>query len=642
MLAPVTHRFGRFELDLARAELRADGTAQPLEPQVFALLALLVENGDRLVAKDEIVEKVWDGRIVSDSAITSRIKSARRALGDDGKAQRFIKTVHRRGVRFVAPVTVVSEAGPLAVAVGGAPDTGVAVPADPIARPSIAVLPFQLVGPAGPWAAIGEALPHELIAELSRLRWLLVTARGSSFRLRAPDLDPTEVGRLLGVRYCLTGTVETSGARLTVTTTLSDTRRANVVWAERFAGAIDDVHRMRDDIRGRVLAELEIRIPSHEAALARLAVPDDLDAWAAFHLGLQHMYRFNRQDNAAARALFERALAREPGFARAHAGLSFVHFQSAFLRYTDDPAGEAASARRCAERGLELDALDPFVNFTMGRSFWLVGDLDGSFAWLDRATAISPSYASTPAPGPRAWRGGRRRGGTRRPGDAPQPARPAVLRDARHARARAPGDGGGRRGGRLGGARRPLAGRARADRHDRGGRDGPRRRRHPRRGMGRQRAGAQPDPRPGGLLPVVPDAAAGASAAGREGPGAARLLSVARAVRRPACAGACRLPSDARRAARCCRSTTTAIRGFVGMLAGPEDPLRARAAPPRRGSSGAGRRPNRLSVAQLQVVAMDEAGVKVPVELTNTSQPLPLFEKTTLSTASPPLLPIHT
>jgi len=101
----VTYRFGRFELDLARAELRVDGAAQPLEPQVFALLVLLVENGERLVSKDEIVEKVWDGRIVSDSAIASRIKSARRALGDDGKAQRFIKTVHGRGVRFVAPVT---------------------------------------------------------------------------------------------------------------------------------------------------------------------------------------------------------------------------------------------------------------------------------------------------------------------------------------------------------------------------------------------------------------------------------------------------------------------------------------------------------------------------------------------------------
>jgi len=389
MLAEVTYRFGRFELDLARAELRADGTAQPLEPQVFALLTLLVEHGDRLVSKDEIVEKVWDGRAVSDSAVTSRIKSARRALGDDGTAQRFIRTVHGRGVRFVAPVTAVRDEGPRALEA----DAGVAAPAEPVARPSIAVLPFQLVGDAGPWAAIAEALPHELIAELSRLRWLLVTARGSSFRLRGADVDPREVGRLLGVRYCLTGTVDTAGSRLTITTALADTRRGDVVWAERFGGAIADVHRMRDDIRGRVLAELEIRIPSHEAALARLAVPDDLDAWAAFHLGLQHMYRFNRQDNAAARALFERAVAREPGFARAHAGLSFVHFQSAFLRYTDDLAGEAEGARRCAERGLEFDALDPFVNFTMGRSFWLVGDLEGGFAWLDRATAISPSYA---------------------------------------------------------------------------------------------------------------------------------------------------------------------------------------------------------------------------------------------------------
>jgi tetratricopeptide (TPR) repeat protein len=105
------------------------------------------------------------------------------------------------------------------------------------------------------------------------------------------------------------------------------------------------------------------------------------------------MYRFNRKDNAAATALFERAVARDPGFARAHAGLSFVHFQTAFLRHTDDLAGEIALAQHFAERGLELDALDPFVNFTMGRTFWLKGDLEGSLAWLERATSISPNYA---------------------------------------------------------------------------------------------------------------------------------------------------------------------------------------------------------------------------------------------------------
>jgi tetratricopeptide (TPR) repeat protein len=105
------------------------------------------------------------------------------------------------------------------------------------------------------------------------------------------------------------------------------------------------------------------------------------------------MYRFNRRDNAAAAALFERAIARDPGFARAHAGLSFIHFQTAFLRHSDDFAGEALRARRAAERGLELDPLDPFVNVTMGRSFWLEGDLASSLPWLDRATSLSPNYA---------------------------------------------------------------------------------------------------------------------------------------------------------------------------------------------------------------------------------------------------------
>ena len=234
----------------------------------------------------------------------------------------------------------------LPTARGAAPE---AARAD-VTKPSIAVLPFRLIGDAGPWAAVAEALPDELIIDLARLRWLFVTARGSSFRLRASDADMGEIGRLLGVRYCLTGAVEIRGTRLAVTVELVDTRDVGIVWAERFDGALDDVHRVREDIRSRVLTALEIQIPMHEAALARLNVSEDLDAWSAYHLGLQHMYRFNRQDNAAATALFQRAIASDPDFARAHAGLSFVHFQTAFLRNTDDIAGEAREARRFAER----------------------------------------------------------------------------------------------------------------------------------------------------------------------------------------------------------------------------------------------------------------------------------------------------
>jgi TolB-like protein len=391
MLAPVIYRFADFELDLARVELRARGAVLPLEPQVFALLTLLVENRDRLVSRDEIIEKVWDNRVVTDAAVASRVKSARRALGDDGTRQRFIRTLHRRGFRFVAPVRALQAAGPVTVPA--------AVPAAPGAaradagKPSIAILPFRLVGDAGPWAAVAEALPDELIIDLARLRWLFVTARGSSFRLRAADADMGEIGRLLGVHYCLTGTVEIRGARLAVAVELVDTRDAGIVWAERFDGALDDVHRVREDIRSNVLTALEIRIPMHEAALARLNVTEDLDAWSAYHLGLQHLYRFNRQDNAAATTLFQRAIASDPAFARAHAGLSFVHFQTAFLRNTDDVAAEIQEARRFATRACELDAMDPFVNFVMGRSHWLDGDLDGSLPWLERATALSPNYA---------------------------------------------------------------------------------------------------------------------------------------------------------------------------------------------------------------------------------------------------------
>jgi tetratricopeptide (TPR) repeat protein len=105
------------------------------------------------------------------------------------------------------------------------------------------------------------------------------------------------------------------------------------------------------------------------------------------------MYRFNRRDNAAATAHFLQAIARDPRFARAHAGLSFVHFQTAFMRHTDDVAGETALARRYAARGLELDPLDPFVNFTMGRSYWLEGELDTSLAWLERSVSLCPNYA---------------------------------------------------------------------------------------------------------------------------------------------------------------------------------------------------------------------------------------------------------
>ena len=186
------YQFDAFELDMATVELRKGDKACCLEPQVFALLALLVENRERLVSKEEIIDKVWDGRVVSDAAVASRVKSVRQALGDTGKAQRFIRTIHGQGYRFVADArasrgTAARSVEVSANLVEGSSTTNVQL--DKSSRPSLAVLPFRLIGDGGRYAALAIALPDELITELSRLRWLFITARASSFRLRVSNTE---------------------------------------------------------------------------------------------------------------------------------------------------------------------------------------------------------------------------------------------------------------------------------------------------------------------------------------------------------------------------------------------------------------------------------------------------------------------
>ena len=392
------YSFGPFELDVAKVEMREHGRPCPIEPQVYALLSYLIEHRERLVSREELFEKVWDGRIVTDSALSSRIKATRQLLGDDGRSQRFIKTVHGHGFRFVADVQVqrstATESHPAGdmraeASPDAARDSGDAA----TYRPSIAVLPFRALGGSHRESTIAEGLPHELITELARLRWLFVVARGSSFRLRDDDIDPRNVGDLLGVRYFWSGTGEISGKQLVITTELVDVRGGDVVWAERYSGLVADMHTMRGEMRASILSSLEIQIPLHEAASARLRATENLDAWSAYHLGLQHVYRFNQRDNSIAAELFGRAVSQDKGFARAHAGLSFVHFQSAFLRQGENYSADLALARRHAERGVEIDPLDPLVNFTMGRTFWLEGDLDRALSWLERSTSLCPNYA---------------------------------------------------------------------------------------------------------------------------------------------------------------------------------------------------------------------------------------------------------
>ena len=386
MVGRMTWTFGDFHLDAERFQLSRRDEPVRLEPQVLSLLIHLVRNRSSLVTKDEIVATVWQGHAVSDASISSRIRSARLAVGDDGAQQRVIRTVHGRGFRFIAEVTEIPPAH-------AATDTAQQAVDHPAGRPSIAVLPFQPLGMSPDLAILGEAIPHEIIQALSRLRWLAVTARGSSFRFRRAETDLDLVATALATRYILTGIIESRDRKIAVTLELTDTASGEILWADRLGSSLDGIDELRAQIVAHLVSALEIHIPLNEARIARLNGPEGKDAWANYHVGLGHLYRFTASDTAIAQACFERAVVADPRFARARAGLSFTSFLEAFLRLTPDTAAAARAARTHAELSLELDPLDPFANFTMGRSFWLTDEPEVAANWLGRATELNPNYA---------------------------------------------------------------------------------------------------------------------------------------------------------------------------------------------------------------------------------------------------------
>jgi DNA-binding SARP family transcriptional activator/Tfp pilus assembly protein PilF len=274
-------------------------------------------------------------------------------------------------------------------------DTAAAI-AEP-RRASIAVMPFAEPG-ADPGAGanqpggLADGLVHDVITRLAKLRVLFVIAQGTVFALRDRRVAPEEAGRILNVDYIVSGSLQRQGGRLTVSVELAETRTARIVWAEIFDRTVDDTFLVLDEIGHSIVASIAHEIETVERNRAILRPPSSLDAWQAHHRGLWHMYRFSREDNEQARHFFSTAIRLDPTFARAHAGLSFTHFQNVFQGWT--PRGpEVDRAIEAAGQGLMIDDRDPAAHWAMGRALWLRGDLDQSVLELERAIDLSPNFA---------------------------------------------------------------------------------------------------------------------------------------------------------------------------------------------------------------------------------------------------------
>ena len=384
-------QFDPFQLDTDRAELRTASGSIKLEPKVFRLLCLLVENSERVISKEEMIASVWDGRFISEAAVSTALKEVRKALGDDGDRQEYIRTIRGLGYRFVASVRIRPTDASVAAAVQQA-ERPVA-PDGRGERPTIAVLPFSRTGLPDSFASLGDAIPADIISSLARMRWLRVIARESTFRFRQAEVDLAGLHGVLGARYCLLGRVELFGKQLEVSVDLVDTRSGGLIWSDRFARAVSDVHAVRHEIVTAVIAALDLQIPQAEAALARVKPVEHLDAWEAYHLGVSHVYRFNARDNAIAGSLFRRATDLDPGFSTAFAARAFTSFQDVMMGYEPDRQAALAAVRFAAERSVELDPLDPYANAAMGRVHILTGSPDDGLVWLDRSVELSPNYA---------------------------------------------------------------------------------------------------------------------------------------------------------------------------------------------------------------------------------------------------------
>lgn len=380
----MTYRFENLQLDAERRELRAGDELLKLQPRVFDLILYLVRNRERVVGKDELLDRLWPGVVVVEGALQRAISLARTQLRE-ACGKDCIRTHSRKGYRFVAEVDE-----------GSGPAAGVAAPADGArvpAKPAIVVLPFANPGDDSEQAVIAEGLAEDISSGLSRLRCLIVISMASSQLYRDASHDLETAAGELGARYVLTGSVRRAGERLRVHVELIDCPSRAQIWADRFDRKIDNLFQIQDEITAGVVAEIEPEFSQFEREQARIRPPDNLDAWGAYQRGLWHLYQFTRADVVAALPLFERAISLDSQFAPAHAGASFCHFSNAYLEYAENWQRAVEQARITAEHGVAADNRCPAAHWSMGRALLLQGELDAAIGEFEISVELNPNFA---------------------------------------------------------------------------------------------------------------------------------------------------------------------------------------------------------------------------------------------------------
>jgi TolB-like protein/cytochrome c-type biogenesis protein CcmH/NrfG len=366
-----------------------------LEPQVFDLVVHLMENRDRVVSKEELIDKIWKGRHVAESTLTSRINAARKAIGDSGSTQALIRTIARKGFRFVGNVQT------------GAAGTGAAEPAatqrdgepSPLLlgdRPGIAVLPFINMSGDRSQEYFSDGISEDIITALSKLRWFLVIARNSSFVYKGRSVHINEIAQDLGVRYVVEGSVRRSGDQVRISAQLNDVSTGSHLWAERYDRDIKDVFAVQDEITEAIVAAIEPHLYAAESFRAQHKPPGSLDAWDLVMRGMSHFWRVTRQDNTVAQALLEKAIEIDPRYGKALGLLATSRIFGAHMGWAE-MAGAMPAATREALAAVEADSEDAWAHHGLAYSYLFARRFDDATAEFELALRLNPNFAFSQA-----------------------------------------------------------------------------------------------------------------------------------------------------------------------------------------------------------------------------------------------------
>jgi len=389
--------FEDYVLDLDRRELLRASQVVATAPQVFDLLVYLAKNRERVVSRDDLIDAVWGGRIISESTLASHINVVRKAVGDSGEQQRVIRTVARKGFRFTADLREVKsldDAGSSAAGSATSVPAPASAPALP-AKPSIAVLPFVNLSGDQEQDYLADGVVEDIIAALSQYRWLFVIARNSSFTYKARAVDMKQIGRELGVRYVLEGSWRKAKDRVRITGQLIDATTGALHWAGRFEGVLGDIFELQDQITENVVGAIAPQLEQAEIERARDKPTESLDAYDYYLRGMAKLHHGTLETINQAQQLFQKAIAFDPDFASAYAMAAWCHCWRKVNGWITDRPHEVEEGIRLARRAVELGKGDAVALTRSGHALaHLAGDLQGGITLLDKALVLNANLAA--------------------------------------------------------------------------------------------------------------------------------------------------------------------------------------------------------------------------------------------------------